>query len=382
MVNADGEWVVAEPDQASWEQFRTKAKVSATAQEVAARGSKELQNRGLECSIDKRLFVEPTRTPCCQTTYCNECITNTLLDNDFQCPSCGKDGILIDDLIPDNDMVTKIRSFEKEKSEEREQEKPKSPTVKQEVSTPTSTAERKSKSPSAIRPSSSLPPTSITDGNPKKRPADAELNNTHHPPGPSQWLLAVKAPSNTPQQTASDQTTKVTQDFSSIAQMPFSNSSFVNTLGMNSMTLPNGNILNGNSMTMGPIMGMSTGMVNPMMMMPNNAFTSGFSNWGNMDPTAFPQYNGMYGGNYQGDMIPNLAYGSPNGPMQLGNGVTGMIGVPTFNQGAGPFVNQQRTRFNSSQPNEEDSAYFRKPVNPHRHQSRRNMSRPTDYREI
>jgi len=33
-------------------------------------------------------------------------------------------------------------------------------------------------------------------------------------------------------------------------------------------------------------------------------------------------------------------------------------------------------------PNEEDNAYFRKPVNPHRHQGRQRRARPSDYREL
>ena len=69
MVNAEGQFVIAEPDKASWEQFQAKTKSSAAAQKAAALGDKELQDRGLECSIDKRIFIDPMKTPCCEKTF-------------------------------------------------------------------------------------------------------------------------------------------------------------------------------------------------------------------------------------------------------------------------------------------------------------------------
>ena len=380
MVNADGEWVVAEPDQASWEQYRSKTKVSASAQEAAARCSKELQDKGLECSIDKRLFIEPTKTPCCQKTYCNECITNALLDNDFQCPSCGKDSVLIDDLIPDDDVVAKIRSFEKEKSMEQEHEKAKSPPVKQEALPQTLMAERKSKSPGVTHASSVVPSAPVVNGKSKKRTAETELLNKHTPSGPFQRPSAGNGQVHDLNQKRPNQSTKLIQETSSDVQAPFLNNNFMNTLGMNTMTFP-GNGFDANSMTMAPMMGISTGIMDPRMM-PNGAFTSGLGNWGSINQPSFPQHNGLYGNAFQGSMAPNLGYGSSDGQVQLGNNVTRMNCMATFNQGVGHFSNQQRTTFSSPQPNEEDSAYFRKPVNPYRHQGRRNANRPTDYREI
>ena len=119
MVNAEGEWVIAEPDKATWAQFEAKTKVAAVAQEAAARGSKELQEKGLECSIDKRLFVDPTKTPCCQSTFCRDCITNALLENDLRCPECSTENVPIDDLVPNEQMVTAIRNYEEEKAADR-----------------------------------------------------------------------------------------------------------------------------------------------------------------------------------------------------------------------------------------------------------------------
>lgn len=72
MVNADGEYVIAEPDKVSWERFQAKAKSNNAASKAAMEGEKEVQERGLECSIDKKMFIEPMKTPCCSKTYCND----------------------------------------------------------------------------------------------------------------------------------------------------------------------------------------------------------------------------------------------------------------------------------------------------------------------
>lgn len=380
MVNAEGEWVVAEPDQAAWEQFQNKAKVSATAQEAAARGSKELQDRGLECSIDKRLLVEPTRTPCCKTTYCNECITNALLDNDLQCPACGEN-VLIDDLIPDTEKIAEIRSYEEEKiATKMEKEPMKSPPVKQEASMGNSDARPKSKSPSAVQQSSKSAPSLTTDGSPKKRSAETELENNRVPPGPNGLLSHVES-TKASQQTSSRQPATFPADFTFLAQVPYSNSNL-----MADMTAPMGGPMSIGPMSIGPMsMGpmdmMMAGMMNPMMM-PNFALTNGVGNWGGTDSTAFPQYNSMAGGNYNGGMTPNFSFAPPTALPSMGNRNLGMNSRAPFIRGGAGFANQQRTTFSSHQPNQEESPYFRMPVNPHRHQGRRNVSRPAEYREI
>ena len=115
MVDADGNWVIAKPDQVAWDRYQEKATKSAAAREEAERGSEELQQKGLECPLDKRLFVEPTKTPCCGNTYCKQCIVDALLDDGLQCPGCKTDGVPIDDLRPDLPMTEKVEAFKKEK---------------------------------------------------------------------------------------------------------------------------------------------------------------------------------------------------------------------------------------------------------------------------
>jgi protein MPE1 len=132
MVNAEGDFVVAEPDKAAWEKFQAKAQ-TATAKANSA-GDEEIRERGLECSIDKKMFIEPMKTPCCQKTFCNDCITNALIESDFVCPACESEGVLIDDLLPDEEASTKVQEYLKEKEEAAKSPLPASPTAKDQES--------------------------------------------------------------------------------------------------------------------------------------------------------------------------------------------------------------------------------------------------------
>lgn len=360
MINAEGEWVVAEPDQASWDRYQAKTKVSAAAQEAAAKGSKELQDRGLECTIDKHLFVEPTKTPCCGKTFCNDCITNALLDNDLRCPECSTESILIDNLKPDEDMVAKIRSYEDEQAAEKaRKENSKSPVIKNE-------AKDGSKSPGTVKPSPS-PTGSKTGGSSQKRRAESELENNRTPPRPA-GSVAKSSSNNGMKSNSQPSKSTPAPNPSANQQFPFSNANFM-APGMDAMN-------NFMAMSMAQMMGTNPAMTNSMMM--PNAFM-GNNNWNNsnMWGNGFPQQGMNMNTGYQNTMMPNGGYNQFN---QMGN-VNG-ISMNGGMNGQGTFSNQQRTNFGSQPNNDEDGAYFRKPVNPHRHQARRNIQRPTDYREI
>lgn len=112
MVNAEGEWVVAEPDQATWDKFHTQAKPSDPSQLNGADSKSQANNKHLICPIDHQLFVDPMATPCCKMTYCKPCIQNLLLENNLQCPNCRTDDVLLDDLVPRSDLVSKVTDFE------------------------------------------------------------------------------------------------------------------------------------------------------------------------------------------------------------------------------------------------------------------------------
>lgn len=381
MVNAEGDWVIAEPDKASWDQYQAKAKLSAAAQAAADLGSKELQKLGLECSIDKRLFVEPTKTPCCGTTYCHDCITNALLENDLSCPQCSKDNILIDDLIPDKEIVVKIQAYENEKAAAtREKESSKSPpltvalpTAPKKLGSPKDTSSSSSSS-KASTGTTAASATNSTNAS-KKRPAETDLKNDRSPPGPP--VEAAKKPANVTKSGSSGPQVGATLNGINSQHLPFMNGNFVAPPGMNAMTFPN----------QAGYMDFSMGMAAlPMdaalwttMMAPGGAFM-GDGSWNNSWGAAFPQQTqNLPNFGFQNGMMSNGNYNQQNSYMPM---ATGFMGNGINNHGMGTFTNQQRNNFSAPALNEEDSAYFRKPVNPHRHQARRNLNRPTDYREI
>ena len=365
MVNAEGEYVVAEPDKKSWEKFQAKSASSAAAQKAAAMSDKELQDRGLECSIDKRIFIDPMKTPCCEKTYCNDCITNALIESDFTCPGCQTDGVLIDDLKPDDETSEKIKEYLAEKNATAKKERSKSPSVNaqtppaEKVKSPSpKPAEVKSNSPTPVASKAKSPLETAPANNqsqPKKRPADELLENPKIPKGPKAMQQ---------QQAQKDAMLKQQQQMmNGMPGFPNMNMPFNPMMGMNGFgNMPNMNMnMNMYGMGMGnPMMNM-----NPMMGM--NGFGGPTNNgMGNMYGGGAGNFGGM--GN-MGMMGNNMGGGQQNGQ----NGGAGA---------AGGFSNQQKTVFAEPLPNEEDNAYFRKPVNPHRHQGRQRRARPSDYREL
>jgi protein MPE1 len=358
MVNAEGEFVIAEPDKASWEQFQAKTKSSAAAQKAAAMGDKELQDKGLECSIDKRIFIDPMKTPCCEKTYCNDCITNALIESDFTCPGCQTDGVLIDDLKPDTETSAKIKTYLEEKTAaKKEKERSKSPSIKDETETATLDVKKENGTPTAARESPSAvksPKASTTSPTikpavnseapaSKKRPADELLENPKIPKGPKA-MQQQEAQKAMMQQQAMMNGMPAMPGF---PNMPFDMSQqFGNGfMPMNNMGMMNNFMPNMMGMPMNPMMGMN--------------------NFG------FPGMNGMgFGmGGFQGGM--GMMNGGFNGNV---NG-----GFANANGGGG----LQATGFvEPAQGDGDGDAYFRKPVNPHRHQGRQRKARPSDYREL
>ena len=379
-MNSEGEWVVAEPDQAAFGRFQAKAKVSAAANEAATRGSKELQEKGLECPIDQRLFVEPTRTPCCQTVYCHECITNSLLENDLRCPSCSTENILIDDLKVDDDMVKKVRAYEEEQpalpaTDGGKVEDAIKPEGEDEASTP-----RLASMPIVAKSREPSPTSVISDSKGRKRPADYDIANTRTPPPPTMpKSTSTQGVKKEPAQAASQSNPKMSAD------QPAPPGPAVTT---HHTLFAGANGTMGFPMSMASNMPMMPGLLDPMMMQYMN---SNNGNWNNMWNPALQQQmmGGQFPNAFNNSMMGNSAFNQQSMQMPMGNGFNGMMqhGLGSRNQnldghGQGSFPYQQRHNYGSHGSNEEDGAYFRKPVNPHRHQARRNVNRPADYREI
>ncbi|KAI1502898.1 DWNN domain-containing protein [Biscogniauxia marginata] len=384
MVNADGEFVIAEPDKASWEQYQAKTKSSAAAQKAASAEDKELDEKGLLCSIHNRMFIDPMKTPCCEKTYCNDCITNALIESDFVCPNCQTEGVLIDDLKADDEASTRIQDFLKEKESVKVKERSKSPPGAKSPSQPPSekketplvestkaesVAPEKTKSPTpsstnvksprtdSMRKSStpnSMPGSSETpkpqETNPKKRPAEELMENPKIPKGPKAMQRALEA---------KEVQNMMPQGMNGIGGMMPNMMQFPMN-GMNGMNGFNPN------MNMAMMMGGMNPMMNPMMGM-NGGF--------NPAPFQGMNGNGMFGNFGMGGGMGNM-----NGMNMNGGGPSG--GVGAMNTGGMNGFNQHPQRQNFTTPNNDDDAYFRKPVNPGRHQNRQRRVRPSDYREL
>lgn len=89
MVTPKGDIVVAQADSSSWDKHVAKA---ATTVGIGASGdlfdwydSIPVPDY-LKCTICHGLLREATITPCCGTSFCDECIRNQLMENDFMCP--------------------------------------------------------------------------------------------------------------------------------------------------------------------------------------------------------------------------------------------------------------------------------------------------------
>ncbi|KXX77714.1 Protein MPE1 [Madurella mycetomatis] len=396
MVNADGEFVIAEPDKASWEQFQAKAKLNPAAQKAASEEDKEVQERGLECPIDKKMFIEPMKTPCCEKTYCNDCITNALIESDFICPGCKAEGVLIDDLKADEEAVEKINSFlaEKDIKAKEGSKSPRSPAVSKSPTVASGTRaggkteqiKGRSKSPSptqtapapapahAGQPSTSTPSQRSTTSTPapgeqaqasKKRPADDALENPKIPKAPK----AMQKARETQQQP--------NMMMNGMPAMPMGGMNGMNMGGM-PMMYP-GMPMMGNYGNMPMNMGMMNPMMNPMMA---TGMGGGFQGMNNMAGGGPGGFNGMgpNGGNmWQGG--PDMGM---NGGGNMGRGMNmnhgGGYGGPQQLHHQQPMMMGHKNF--SHQPADDDDAYFRKPVNPHRHQNRQRRVRPSDYREL
>ncbi|KAJ3978072.1 DWNN domain-containing protein [Lentinula raphanica] len=109
MVTPEGGFVVAQPDLASWQKQVSRTNKILTAAEVRERNTPS--DASLVCPIDNKLFRDAVKTPCCGTSYCEDCIQTHLLERDFICPSCGKKIASLDKLVPDFERRGRVSEY-------------------------------------------------------------------------------------------------------------------------------------------------------------------------------------------------------------------------------------------------------------------------------
>lgn len=412
MVNAEGEYVFAQADEKAWRKHLEQVKAAEAAQKKVQIGDKELQDRGLECPIDKRLFVDPMKTPCCGKTYCHDCIENALLENDLTCPGCETENVSLERLESDEDMKKKIKEYEADKANERHRSR--SPTVAADSPNANGSAPG---SRSTSREATYSPRS--TDGQTKKRrasEADDEGPDQLAAPAMKRQKSGEANSSSTPQpekDTLKADTKSPESKVLPADMMPPDFSQMLPGNGMNLPMMPNFNPFMMNPMAMGMGMGMGINGMNFMNPNMNNMMPG--MNMGGMN--MFPPSTGIMGFGNQNQM-PNFNMNANQGRSNMGpagfnsnnpnrptrnppfqqakpvHQPAGLTGVPTgpkaltqqqkqqnFYPPAGPagakFSNQQR-----HVGNEEDNAYMRQPVNPHRHLNRNRRVRQADYREL
>ncbi len=132
MITEDGQYVVAVADDKSWKSHQQKSRAA-----EKARTSDANTDPTLVCPLTHKLFIHPVKTPCCGKTYEDDAIQQALMDDDFKCPNCGKDEVLLEQLIKDSDIEAKLLKLKEDqtsnlenKSSKRKREDEETPDVK------------------------------------------------------------------------------------------------------------------------------------------------------------------------------------------------------------------------------------------------------------
>lgn len=414
MINAEGEYVVARPDTAAWELYQAKTQASAALEDVAASVNKEVEERGLQCPLDKRMFVEPRKTPCCGKTYCTECLETALVNSDLVCPSCFTEGILFDDLMPDEEMAAKIKAYEEEKTAMK--------TATRNSGSPTVSNKKNVKQGSTPK---SSPPASVvtlkaSPAGTKKRSAEEELENARVPTGPAAMRNAAAPLVSAPgidHSFVSQMNALANGQQGNINTPPLQNLTLNNMpMNMNMPPYQAGpmSMMGGFQGMMNQNMGMSMyappqHMMNPNMMQQQPSGVQGYPTFGMNGMNGMSGMNGMNGLN--GANMMTGMYGATNdihggNNMYRANGMHGANGMhagmatarhipPAHQQQAhqnwqyhprwngplqGSFPNQQ---FSQPSGNGDEGAYARRPINPDRHNNAKaRKTRPMDFRPV
>ncbi|TNY23370.1 DWNN domain-containing protein [Rhodotorula diobovata] len=110
MVTAEGGFVVARPDSASWLAHRALTS-NLSANDIQGMAPTDPD---LTCPVCSKLLRDATLTPCCNTSFCDECVTNALLDNDMLCPECETRVKSLEKLKPDDERRERCKKYVEE----------------------------------------------------------------------------------------------------------------------------------------------------------------------------------------------------------------------------------------------------------------------------
>ena len=67
----------------------------------------------IQCKLCQRILFDAVKVQCCNNNFCDECIRNYIINNNFNCPlqECGKGDILPDNLVPNRALRKAVKQF-------------------------------------------------------------------------------------------------------------------------------------------------------------------------------------------------------------------------------------------------------------------------------
>ena len=119
MITDEGKFVVQVEDKQSWDEYQRrqeKRQLKGKEEDMKwASGYYKDLPKELKCPITGGILRDPVRTSgCCNKVFSKNALEDLLLNNDFICPSCGQEEVLLDSLESDKDMKEKVEEYMKE----------------------------------------------------------------------------------------------------------------------------------------------------------------------------------------------------------------------------------------------------------------------------
>lgn len=115
MVTDEGKFVIHMADQTSWEDYQRrqqKQDILSREDRLYAKGQFPDLPDELLCPLTGGLLRNPVKCEkCCGKIVSRLAMENALLESDFVCPLCGANDILLDSLVPVEDVNEKVKEF-------------------------------------------------------------------------------------------------------------------------------------------------------------------------------------------------------------------------------------------------------------------------------
>lgn len=119
MITADGTYVVAQVDSATWEKERAQGVKALSKSDVYQAVPSD---NSLACPLCSKLLRNAVQTPCCSTRFCEECIQTHLLEHDFACAECDRRIADLGNLKRDDETRRKVEQYVQDAVEKSEGE--------------------------------------------------------------------------------------------------------------------------------------------------------------------------------------------------------------------------------------------------------------------